>query len=157
MAGTFLANGHPVVILFDLGASHSFISALCVVRNNLECEHAGHEYFIQSPGGRLLTHATVKNLSLDLGGSTYLASPLVLHHQGIDLILGVDWMNQHGAVIDTSTRTISLNAPDSTRRITLSLPEHPTPSGLVCALEMDSLEEIPLVNEYPDVFPEELV
>ena len=156
MAGTFLANGHPVVILFDSGASHSFISALCVFRNNLECERTEDEYFIQSPGGRLLTHATVRNLSLDLGGSTYLASPLVLHHQGIDLILGVNWMNQHGAVLDTSTRTVSLNAPDSTRRITLSLSEHPTPSGSVCALEMDSLEEIPVVNEYPDVFPEEL-
>src|SRR5205809_7970174 len=65
-------------------------------------------------------------------------------------------MNQHGAVIDTSAKTVSLSAPDSTRRITLSLPEHPAPSGSVCALEMDSLEEIPVVNEYPDVFPEEL-
>src|SRR6266498_2365115 len=65
-------------------------------------------------------------------------------------------MNQHGAVLDTSTRTVSLNAPDSTRRITLSLPEHPAPLGLVCALEMNPLEEIPVVNEYPDVFPEEL-
>ena len=64
--------------------------------------------------------------------------------------------NQHGAVIDTSTRTVRLNAPDSTRRITLSLPEHPAPPGSVCALEMNPLEEIPVVNEYPDVFPEEL-
>src|SRR5438132_1182216 len=137
MAGTFLANGHPVVILFDSGASHSFISALCVFRNNLECERTEDEYFIQSPGGRLLNHAIVRNLPLDLNGDTYLASPLVLHHQGIDLILGVDWMNQHGAVIDTSTRTISLNAPDSTRCIVLSLPEHPVPSGSVCTLEVE--------------------
>src|SRR6266540_3278108 len=135
MAGTFLVNGHPTVILFDSGASHSFISALYAVRNHLECERTEHEYFIQSPGGRLLTHTIVRNLPLDLDGSTYLTSPLILHHQGIDLILGVDWMNQHGAVIDTSTRTVSLNAPDSTRRITLSLPEHPVPSGTVCALE----------------------
>src|SRR5438128_5280550 len=156
MAGTFFANGHTVVILFDSGASHSFISALCVVRNNLECEHTEHEYFIQSPGGRLLTRYIVRNLPLDLDGSIYLISPLILHHQGIDLILGVDWMNQHGAVIDTSTRTVSLNTPDSTRRITLSLPEHPAPPGSVCALEMDPLEGIPVVNEYPDVFPEEL-
>src|SRR5436190_7661348 len=49
MAGTFLVNGHPAVILFDSGASHSFISALCVVRNNLECEFTENEYFIQSP------------------------------------------------------------------------------------------------------------
>src|SRR6266540_1875659 len=88
--------------------------------------------------------------------ATYLTSPLILHHQGIDLILGVHWMNRHGAVIDTATRTVSLNAPDSTWRITLSLPEHPAPPGFVCALEMDPLEEIPVVNEYPDVFPEEL-
>src|SRR5881394_3561436 len=156
MTGTFFANGHPVVILFDSRASHSFISALCVVRNNLECERTEHEYFIQSPGGRLLTHATVRNLPLDLDGSTYLTSPLILHHQGIDLILGVDWMNQHGAVIDTSTRTVSLNAPDSTRRIILSLPEHPVSSGSVCTLEVESLEAIPIVREYPDVFPEDL-
>src|SRR6266540_613584 len=80
MAGTFSVNGHPAIILFDSGASHSFISALCVVKNNLVCERTEHEYFIQSPGGQLLTHATVRNLPLDLDGSTYLASPLVLHH-----------------------------------------------------------------------------
>src|SRR6266508_4593519 len=156
MAGTFLVNGHPAVILFDSGASHSFISALCVVKNNLECEYTEHEYFIQSPSGRLSARTIVRKLPLDLDGSTYLTSPLILHHQGIDLILGVDWMNQHGAVIDTSTRTIILNAPDSAWRITVSLPEHPAPPGSVCALEMDPLEEIPVVNEYLDVFPEEL-
>src|SRR5437667_459649 len=65
-------------------------------------------------------------------------------------------MEQHGAVIDISTRTVSLNAPDSTRRIVLSLPEHPVPSGSVCALEVESLGAIPVVREYPDVFPEDL-
>src|SRR5438128_1636871 len=94
-----------------------------------------------------------RNLLLDLDGTTYLASPLILHHQGIDLILGVDWMNQHGAVIDTSTRTVSLNAPDNTRQVVLSLPEHPVPSRSVCALEVESLETIPVVREYPNVFP----
>src|SRR5213075_1719854 len=70
-------------------------------------------------------------------------------------------MNQHRAVIDTSTRTVSLNAPDNTRRIILSLPEHPVPSGSVCTLEVETLEvepleAIPIVREYPDVFPEDL-
>src|SRR6266540_3502650 len=156
MAGTFTINGQPAVILFDSGASYSFVSALCVYRLNLECEFTEHEYFIQSPGGQLSAHTMARNLLLDLDGTTYLASPLILHHQRIDLILGVGWMEQHGAVIDTSTRTISLNAPDSTRRIVLSLPEHPVTSGAVCALEVESLEAIPVVREYPDVFPEDL-
>src|SRR6266498_3443925 len=115
MAGTFLVNGHPAVILFDSGASHSFISALCIVRNNLECEYTEHEYCIQSPGGQLSAHTMARNLLLDLDGTTYLVSPLILHHQRIDLILGVGWLEQHGAVIDLSTRTVSLNTPDSTR------------------------------------------
>src|SRR6266542_883165 len=53
-------------------------------------------------------------------------------------------------------RTISLNAPDSTRRIILSLPEHPVTSESVCALEVESFEAIPIVREYPNVFPEDL-
>src|SRR5438034_351606 len=65
-------------------------------------------------------------------------------------------MEQHGAVIDSSTRTVSLNAPDSTRRIILSLPEHLVTFGSVCTLEVKSLETIPVVREYPDVFPEGL-
>src|SRR5438105_6262924 len=35
MAGTFLVNGHPTVILFDLGASHSYISALHSVQTDI--------------------------------------------------------------------------------------------------------------------------
>src|SRR5881394_4085435 len=156
IAGTFTSNGHPAVILFNSGASHSFVSALCVYKLNLECEFTEYEYCIQSPGGQLSAHTIARNLLLDLDGTTYLASPLILHHQRIDLILGVGWMEQHGAEIDISTRTVSLNTPDGTRRIVLSLPEHPVTSGSVCALEVESLEAIPVVREYPDVFPEDL-
>src|SRR5438128_963674 len=85
-----------------------------------ECEFTEYEYCIQSPGGQLSAHTMARNLLLDLDGTTYLASPLILHHQRIDLILGVGWMEQHEAVIDISTRTVSLNAPDSTRQIVLS-------------------------------------
>src|SRR5438128_2688225 len=95
MAGTFLVNGHPSVILFDSGASHSFDSALCAYRINLECEFTEYEYCIQSPGGQLSAHTMARNLLLDLDGTTYLASPLIFHHQRIDLILGVGWMKQH--------------------------------------------------------------
>ena len=33
-AGTFLVNQHPVVILFDSGASHSFMSQTFVSKHN---------------------------------------------------------------------------------------------------------------------------
>src|SRR5205814_2667721 len=134
--------------------SHTSLNTLCQNRLNLECEFNDYEYCLQSPRGQLSAHTLARNLLLDLDGTTFLASPLILHHQRIDLILGVGWMEQHGAVIDIYTRTVSLNAPDGTRRIVLSLPEHPVASGSVCVLEVESLEAIPVVREYPDVFPE---
>ena len=51
MAGMFLANGNPVTILFDSGASHSFIRTACVARINTEIDHTDEEYHIKSPGG----------------------------------------------------------------------------------------------------------
>src|SRR5437016_11939203 len=79
MAGTFLVNGHPSVILFDSGASHSFVSALCSYRINLEFEFNEHQYRIQYPEGTIYTPTMARNLLLDLDGTTYLASPLILH------------------------------------------------------------------------------
>ena len=90
MAGMFLANGYPVTILFDSGASHTFISTACVVRNNLEFDHTEDEYHVKSPGGRIVTNQLVRDIALDLEGNLYLASPLIILHQGIDIILEVD-------------------------------------------------------------------
>src|SRR5436190_3916492 len=43
MAGMFLANSYLVTVLFDSGASHTFISTACAVRNNLEFDHTEDE------------------------------------------------------------------------------------------------------------------
>ena len=43
MAGMFLANGYPAIILFDSGASHTFISTACVAKINLEFDHTEDE------------------------------------------------------------------------------------------------------------------
>ena len=80
IAGMFLTNDYPVVILFDSGASHTFISTACVVRNNLEFDHTEDEYHVKSPGGRIVTNQLVRDIALDLGGHIYLASPLILLH-----------------------------------------------------------------------------
>src|SRR6266540_3550482 len=66
MAGMFLANGYPAVVLFDSGATHSFISSSFIVRNNLEPDQAKNVYHIRSPGGQLVTDLIVRDLVLDL-------------------------------------------------------------------------------------------
>ena len=65
-------------------------------------------------------------------------------------------MNQYEVVLDTSARTVSLTTPDNTGYITLHLANHQIPTGFVHSLEVEPLEEIPVVSDYPDVFLEEL-
>ena len=103
-----------------------------------------------------MTNQLVRDLALDLEGNIYLASPLILLRQGIEIILGVDWMKQYEVVLDTSARTVSLTTPDGTGYITLHLANHQIPTGFVHSLEVEPLEEIPVVSDYPDVFLEEL-
>ena len=53
MTGTFSVNNHPVVVLFDPGASHTFISKECASRLGLEVESMSRSCHINSPGGTI--------------------------------------------------------------------------------------------------------
>ena len=64
MAGTFSVHNHPVTILFDSGASHTFISKECAMRLGLEIESMAIPYNIHSPGGQLTTNQTAKQVPL---------------------------------------------------------------------------------------------
>ena len=66
MAGMFLANGYPAIILFDSGALHTFINTTFVAGNNIEFDLTKDEYHIKSLGGRILTNRIVKDIALDL-------------------------------------------------------------------------------------------
>jgi hypothetical protein len=53
--GTFLASSHPATILFDSGASHSFISPRFVMKHNLPIATMKHTMLVSSPRGEMRT------------------------------------------------------------------------------------------------------
>jgi hypothetical protein len=89
LAGTFSLNGYPVVVLFDSGATHDFITKACTQRCQLSIHHVDTPYLISTPGGRVVTKQTVMHAPLDLAGKLYKPSLLVLDGQGLDIILGM--------------------------------------------------------------------
>jgi hypothetical protein len=44
MAGTFLMNNHPIVVLFDSRSSHSFMSTAFAHQFNKSSVEVGHKY-----------------------------------------------------------------------------------------------------------------
>jgi hypothetical protein len=55
VTGMFLINDTSAVMLFDFGASHSFISAAYVGKHNLPLALLRCEMIVSSPGGDMPT------------------------------------------------------------------------------------------------------
>jgi hypothetical protein len=55
LTGTFSLNGHHVIILFDSGASHDFISKAYTQKHQLAIEYMLTPYMISAPGGKIIT------------------------------------------------------------------------------------------------------
>jgi hypothetical protein len=51
LAGTFFLNEHPVMILFDSGASYNFMSSTYAKKAKLSLVASGAPYVISTPGG----------------------------------------------------------------------------------------------------------
>ena len=70
------------------------------------------------------------------------------------MILGIDWLSKYGGNIDCSSRSILLTTPEGQRIKYVS--RHTPKSTHVNSLTGVVQEEVPIVKDYPDVFPEEL-
>jgi hypothetical protein len=148
-------NGHPIVILFDLGASHDFISKACTQKCQLVIEHMITPYMILTPGGNIITKQLVINAPLNLGGKVYKTHLIVLDGQGIDVVLGMSWMRDHKALLDIASHTVQLDSPDhGVAVLQLSSPSSTTPS--LHHTIAQKLEDIRVACEFSDVFPKDL-
>jgi hypothetical protein len=111
LTGMFSLNGHPIVVLFDSGATHNFISKACTKSYRLTITHLSTLYMISTPGGKTVTQYLAKNTPLNLGGRVYKAGLIILDGQGIDVILGMSWMKEYKAVLDIAACTVHLESP----------------------------------------------
>ena len=88
--GMFLAISHPATVLFDSGASHSFISSSFVVEHQLPITIMKHTMLVSSLGGEMRTKHIYPAISITIKGVDFLANLIVLDSKGIDIILGMD-------------------------------------------------------------------
>jgi hypothetical protein len=78
-----------------------------------------------------------------------------LDSKGIDIILGMDWLRKYDGVILCAKRAIRLTKEDGTIvEFRVAIPAEQV--SLLNKVQETSLDEIGIVREYPDVFPEEL-
>jgi hypothetical protein len=88
LAVTFSLNNHPIIILFDSGATHEFSKAY-TQKQKLAVKSLSTPYMIRTPGGNMFTKQLAVSAPLNLVGKIYKTHLIVLDGQGIDVILGM--------------------------------------------------------------------
>jgi hypothetical protein len=92
---------------------------------------------------------------LQLGSKIFQTNLLTLGLDGIDVILGMDWMSHHKVLLDIAERRIEIASP-AVGVSTLYLPLRGSADPSAYVSIATSLEEIPVVCDYPNVFPDDL-
>jgi hypothetical protein len=66
--GMFLASSHPATVLFDSGASHSFISSIFVAKHHLPISIMKQTILVSSLGGEMRTKHICPAVSVTIRG-----------------------------------------------------------------------------------------
>jgi hypothetical protein len=90
--GMFYINSIPAVILFDSGATHSFISASYATTNKLPLQTMKKPLIVITPKGPVEANYMTHRLTLTIMGREFWSTPIVLEESSIDLILGISWL-----------------------------------------------------------------
>ena len=88
--GNLPVNDLLAKVLFDTGASLSFISRPFASKHELPFQDLPRQLSVVSPGKFMNASSMVPDVSIMMGDYKFLSSPIVLGNSDIDLILGMD-------------------------------------------------------------------
>ena len=103
-------------MLFDFGASHSFIAASVVIELGLEVEALEEPLYVSSPLGiKVRIGMICRGCKLEILGILLTVDLRVIYMLEFDAILGMDWLTAYRVVIDCERRRVTANTQDGTR------------------------------------------
>jgi hypothetical protein len=151
----FFLCEHLIIILFDSGASHDFLSLAYAQKAGVTLYATQVPYSISTLGGRVVANQMVRKIPLKLVRRVFSTTLIILEDQGFDVILGMNWMKMHRVVLDISAHLVHLDSPIY-GKVSLQLSHVAHLQASVYAVIAKSLNEIHVVREYLDVFPNDL-
>ncbi|KAL5647149.1 hypothetical protein ACJX0J_041504, partial [Zea mays] len=117
----------------------------------------GYKYRISSAGADVIANRVVCGVTLEIEGRTFHVNLIVMPQLSLDVILGMNWMRKWKVVLDTESRILSHQESPDAGRFHVKLPRNLELTSVSFANQVTYLEEIPVVCEFPDVFPEDLL
>jgi len=106
--GEFLVNETNALVLFDSRATSSYVSSKFATQNSLVSITRKRPIITSSPLGKMSCTWFCKGVSILIAGLEFKADLTILCSDGIDVILGMDWLTRHRGVISCFPRSVKL-------------------------------------------------
>ena len=90
--GTFTVNSNSATVLFNSGASHSFIAYTFIKKRGIPVCVMKKPMLVNSPRGKMKTNWICLAASLIIRGLEIQANLVGIDSSRIDVILGMDWL-----------------------------------------------------------------
>ncbi|KAI3821411.1 hypothetical protein L1987_08979 [Smallanthus sonchifolius] len=178
VSGTFLVNDEHAAILFDSGASKSFIST--AFSRKLDCTITSliRAFSVQTAIGKnSVVIQVTDDCMVEIEGHKFPSKLYLLTLGGFDVVLGMDWLAANEAQIICKRKMIHLKATDGSP-ITVYGDWNSTMPNVISMIKAESymrrgceaylayviddrmktkeLKDVPVVCNFPEVFPEDL-
>ncbi|KAI3775993.1 hypothetical protein L1987_45753 [Smallanthus sonchifolius] len=178
VTGTFLINNHYASILFDTGADMSFVSNDFKSLLGIKPSKLDQNYTIELANGKLIkTEEVIQGCTLCLKDHTFSIYLLPIDLGSFDVVIGMDWLSKNHAEIVCFKKIVHIPLPNgevlsvqgeksrvALKKINFMKARKYLRKGYCVFLahvvekkpEKRRLEDLPIVKNYPEVFPEDL-
>ncbi|XP_022641613.1 uncharacterized protein LOC106773250 [Vigna radiata var. radiata] len=166
--GSCLLREKTCMVLFDSGATHSFISEECVEKLGLTVERLHFDLVVSTPtSGLIKTSNVCIRCPIIVEGRRFKVNLICLPLQGLEIILGMDWLSTNHILLDCGEKKLVFPNEHEYQPISLGVLRQEIFEGASCFLVMSHLEgdssmpldqaaNLPVVADFLDVFPEEV-
>nr|GEV61505.1 putative reverse transcriptase domain-containing protein [Tanacetum cinerariifolium] len=162
VTGTLLLNNRYASILFDTGADRSFISTAFNSLIDIVPTPLGNSYDVELADGKIVRVDTItRGCTLNFLGHSFNIDLMPVELGSFDVIIGMDWLRRCHAVIVCDEKLVRIPYENET----LTFRRNESNNGRESRLyplrkrktsRKEQLKDVPVVQDYPEVFPEDL-
>ncbi|GJW53482.1 putative reverse transcriptase domain-containing protein [Tanacetum coccineum] len=159
VTGTFLLNDHYACILFDSGAEKSFVSSAFTLFINIAPATLNTSYEVELADGKVVsTNTILRSCTLVLCNHVFKIDLLPTRLGSFDVIIRMDWLAYHRALIDCYEKIICIPLPNGKiLEVQGERPEKDLRSLACIKADEKKLDDIRVIQNFPEVFLDDLL
>ncbi|GJZ38849.1 putative reverse transcriptase domain-containing protein [Tanacetum coccineum] len=166
MTSMLLLNNRYASILFKTGADRSFVSTAFSSQIDITLTALDHYYDVELADGRIIRLNTfLRGCTLNILNHPFNIELMPVELGSFDAIIGMDWLVKYQAIIVCAEKivripwgneTLIVHGDGSNRGNEALFLANVTTKETEDKSEKKRLEDVPIVRDFPDVFPEDL-